>query len=704
MCEDHEQLIERYLRLILDSNYSRIENENSTNISFLRFGYRKKKIQSRVDLIVSYLTQDMQTLLFRLNYQGSGLIPVFAYNSNVTIPPEIHTGVYTVWGNTVTEDELRMNVLLGLFKWQRVGFLHIRNSSKTTASIYETLYQVLTKTLRDNHPDMCYYTETIDVANKMDFDRAAQNLYKERSTNVVVLFGAEKDKIGFINTVKSGLFMKHIIWVTQDFDMKHIKLKLPIKLITLNNRLRGRLISVRKSLFRDAKASNQAIVGNSVAETAYTIIETVKWHIQQLDIRWRPFQKTPLTFVDMRAFYFMFSRETWTVRSPVMKPNLIKNYPRLFKSVFLGESSCPRLVCPPGWRQVSGQQYLPHQTKWKFEYGWTCRPCKANQVKSVSGNGTCTTCPEQFIANTERTKCYDPFSRVYLKRNLTYKICVVLSIIGVIVSLCLKIVFLVNRNSPIGKSTDFGMTMCHLSTALVLQLSLLLLYSLGRTTRVSCLLGAAMYALLYSLFISITLVKSRKLTKAFMTKQRATHRDRQLVFAQQVFTIALLVTIPIAMLFIAEVKNPNGVTEETGSTTYEILVYCSEPFHKTIQLGYALALQVACLITAYKGRKLPSLFNESMAMVYASLTTTIALIVMFVVQAFQKDPLRRPLIDWMAVSFNLNTFLLFLYGKKVWVMLFRSVKNTRGYMQQKTFEFATRLVDARTEKSGVLIT
>lgn len=707
VCEDHELLIERYLDLILDPKYSRRLNENWTSIEFLPRFYQKRKRQSRVDLIVSYLTQDMQTLLFRLDYHQLGLIPVFAYNLNVTIHPELHAAFYTVWGNTATDDMLHLSVLLRLFEWQRVGFLHLRNRSEPTTGIYAKMYQDFTKSLHRSHPDMCFYTETVDIGNKTHFDRAVRNLHSEYSANVVVLFGTEQDKTRFIKTTNRNFYTKHI-WVVQDFEIRNIfevrnkfPTNLPIRIVTLNNRLRKRLVAARKSLFRYRNRQKQLFVrwSGRLVEAAYAVIETVKWYLKLLKLLWKPFYKKTMSFIDMYAVSVNVDFvEFWRVNDPKLSCDIVKNFQRLFKSVFRTESSCHRLMCPPGWSQVGGQQYLPHQTKWDFEYGWTCQPCKENQVKPTAGNATCTACSLHSISNRERTKCYNPYRRVYKKRNLTYAICVASSILGVIASLFLNVVFMVHRNSPIGKSTDFGMTQCHLSTSFVLQIALLILHHIPRTTATSCFIVATVYASLYNLFVALALMKSHKLLKAFNAKQRATKRDRLEVFTQQIFIVALLVAIPVVVLFITAVNNTPGITEERNTTKYQILIFCSQPFQETVQLIYAMALQIACLVTAYRGRHLPSLFNESMALVYASLATTMALVAMFAVQAFRDDPLGRPLISWMVVSFNLNTFLLFLYGKKVWVMLYQKDKNTHAHVQHKTFEFAKQLAGKKHYK------
>jgi len=103
-------------------------------------------------------------------------------------------------------------------------------------------------------------------------------------------------------------------------------------------------------------------------------------------------------------------------------------------------------------------------------------------------------------------------------------------------------------------------------------------------------------------------------------------------------------------------------------------------------MAYGMVLQIACLITAYRGRDLPNVFNESMSLVYSSFITTIIIAVMFVVQVYQKNPLITPLITWIVLSMNSLIYLVLLYARKVYIMLFRKEKNTVSYVQKQTFD------------------
>ena len=122
--------------------------------------------------------------------------------------------------------------------------------------------------------------------------------------------------------------------------------------------------------------------------------------------------------------------------------------------------------------------------------------------------------------------------------------------------------------------------------------------------------------------------------------------------------------------------------EETRLLRYK---HCSSHFHMNVQISFVLLLQCFCFASAYRGKNLPAIFNESMSLIYASLMTTFGFAVMFPIQYFQKDPFTRSTTSWMLITMNNILFLLFCYGGKMHFIIFKRHKNNASYFQQKTF-------------------
>jgi len=255
-------------------------------------------------------------------------------------------------------------------------------------------------------------------------------------------------------------------------------------------------------------------------------------------------------------------------------------------------------------------------------------------------------------------------------------------------TIILAITFFVYRETPIGKSTDLVMTMFHFIINLLLHTTVFCMQHL-KPSSVNCVAIVVWSGLTYNLFVSVTLVKSHKLLKAFTSTNKASEMDRRITVMQQRFTIALLIGISGVLVIISLVQEFPLVVQKRNTDKYLIYIFCSNHLHIFIQMAYGMVLQIACFVTAYRCRNLPNVFNESMS-VYSVLViqrlTTVITSVMFVVQAFQKDPLVTPLITWIVISLNTVIFLVFLYARKVYIMIFRKEKNSLSYIQKQTFD------------------
>ena len=106
--------------------------------------------------------------------------------------------------------------------------------------------------------------------------------------------------------------------------------------------------------------------------------------------------------------------------------------------------------------------------------------------------------------------------------------------------------------------------------------------------------------------------------------------------------------------------------------------------HVTLQICYLFALQTFLLIQAFRGRKLPGLYNEAMTNVYTSFTAITLCIatlpVFFVTQ--QTESSKATLQCFILTIINFSQICM-LYGKRFYLVLFQQHKNTREYIRSK---------------------
>ena len=544
------------------------------------------------------------------------------------------------------------------------------------ANIYSILYHEFISSLPINHPTICFYRHNVNVINKTDLDRAVKNLQQESLPNVVVLFGLPSDQIHFVNFANWGFHTKHV-WVVLDVDLRR----------ALSTAVKKKIISL-KNRFRQEMSYIQQVVGHKIeVNDALTKSEFLKVALKRLTSSKKSELKRIINNVNtvnmqgviQKGFVNLF----FTITSiSIFTDAFYVDYEDVIHHLEAG--SCKKLICTPGWYQTTGR-LLQQQTKWTAEYGWTCRKCLGNHIKPHHGNSSCTRCPPHTLSNVLNTRCYDPYKPIFLKKNLTYVFSITLSIASMVLTIVLIIVFLTYRKTPIGKSSNLAMTMLHL---IVNSLSHGILFYIQhiKPSFIYCIANIICSGVMYNLFVSVAFIKSHKLFKAFSSKRKATERDKKVTSMQQLFTIAILVAGSVVLLIVGFAQDLPSVVVRRDVADYLIYYSCSNLHHTFVQMGYGMSLQIACLVTAYRGRNLPSVFNESMSMVYSSFITTITTGVMFVVQVFQKDPLVAPFVTWIVLSMNTSTYLLFLYANKAYIMLFQKKKNTVRYIQEKTFD------------------
>ena len=262
-----------------------------------------------------------------------------------------------------------------------------------------------------------------------------------------------------------------------------------------------------------------------------------------------------------------------------------------------------------------------------------------------------------------------------------------LGIVGSVLSASALAIVTIFRNTPIVKCCDFSLTVLHLLTSLLVNIALLF-GSFMKPTQLICYLDATGVGFLYTIFIACVLTKSHKLLRAFGSTRRLTSNNKRNTVIQQWIVISLVSLSSGAFVLLALTKQTPEITNTRDVEKVLIYVTCNTISHKTLQLGLAAVLQVATFIIAYRGRNLPNIFNESISLLYASFGSTMSFAVMFIVLRFSKkeDLFFPSSMIWLSISLNSNIYILLCYAKKILIILFEKEKNTRSYMQRKTFE------------------
>ena len=685
VCDRSQDLTEKLSNLLLDPRYFS-SSSNLTNRVFQRN-------QSRIMLILSYLSLELEQLLFELVCVGKKPVTVvLSLNDNGRMLPNSCSSYYVKIHKTLQENLETLSRLLIMFDWQKVGVLHLVNSFDEEGT-YSTLFKGFMRRLSTHHSHVCFYQDTLQVENKTDYSRVIRNLGSEQQPNVVILFGMPSNQTKLVRDASKNFHTKRT-WVLHDVrslvDKFSFSASTNWKILSIESDHRKWISQTIKPYAKWKDSFEKLHVDNTVLPfTVYSQIEWIKFALQLKKTHSRISVLAGFLasiFTDLNI-YGLVQEGRYEVIDMINIEHISGEFLISIKNR-LGSSTCQRPNCWPGWEETWGKISIQTNRKWTKEYGWTCRQCRRGSSKETFGNATCKPCPAFYKSNNKTTQCYDPYFKKFT--GGFYIACVVLSFTAEVLHLFIMVVYIVYRKTPICKSIDTNLTIVHLLSSFSL---IVFLHVIKRDepNEWLCLLIPVIVGMNYCLFVGVVIIKSQKLLKAFNSKVKVTSRDRLVTKMQQLFTLVTILLISIFITIVLVVHDrPRVITERKVNVLLK-LNYCSNLRHINVQLGFGMFLQFASFIVAYKGRNLPGIYNDSMTLVYASFITSLSFVVMFTIQYFQKDPLLPPEIAWLTILINIHVYIIFCNAPKICTILFRKEKNTVAYIQKKTFKAMTKI-------------
>ena len=349
-------------------------------------------------------------------------------------------------------------------------------------------------------------------------------------------------------------------------------------------------------------------------------------------------------------------------------------------------SRCPSLHCQPGFYR--SYEKLTHG------FSWICTPCPDNHFKADSGNHECITCKGRLSVNNEdRTACIDPYTNVFVDYSSKESYIIgSVSLFALLIAIATMLTFIVKRNTPIVMTSDFKVSILHLSIHAVT----LIATPLAFFTNEICITKPLVFTTLYTLNIGIVFIKSQKLLQAFLSKVRITAEEAKRTVIYQIFTIFIFLLSVNVAYFIGYYQQAVQILEFEDQSNLTRERVCSTYFHNTIVMVAISLVQLMCTIQAYRGRNIPSVMNDGVILMYATFILTISFVVCFIIVPFQK-PMEKEISQCIAILVNTMVVTFLLYGQKAYRMLFYPEQNTRAYFRNQRLRGMKQEVNQRIE-------
>lgn len=376
-------------------------------------------------------------------------------------------------------------------------------------------------------------------------------------------------------------------------------------------------------------------------------------------------------------------------------PNITWNSQNSFKGVPLSVCS---YECKPGERRET-----------KSPCCWECASCPLGTVSSSGLYSNCSECPERQKPNKEKTKCVD-----LPKNNLNWKNISAIAVastaaVGLVTTILFVVVFIRHRNTPIVKGSNKELSFL-LLTVVALFFFLAFLYLLTPTDLLCRAINILRYTV-FTLCVSILLLKSRKIVKAFQfggplpdgLTSRPKKKKKSFFFKGQKLHLLFLISIQVILIVAWTICDPPS--KETIVRPLQYVFVVCKPFRSTtgqallaMIITTILLLSFACVYYAFRGRKIPENFNEAR---YIGFSMYIVLL-----SSAAYYPVEFGLEGWYVgiiggVTTLVSSFALLgcIFGPKVYVIFFSPEQNTREAVSNEIAKYSLSASVAMTRKA-----
>ena len=719
---DHSELLSKVISdVFLDVKYSR--NVTNSNV------YRPP--DTDIVLVLSYVNQIDGLLL-------DGLLEMERNFPLVVLNPTNHRHLIDYHqASTQSVSVIKSNIenlksQFEFFQWKHVGLIALIQHKDC---IYYDYFEDVLKFLHESK-SICFFAQYVNTsAIGFNMSTAIQNLKQELNVNVTILFGHPNMQYKFVKAVtrNSPIEGDRRIWVSH--EMPYI----PKDFTDVNYFISNVNILRKEQLFNFHIVKTFLNISHLGRATAYEI--PPHRNEPELNKRTRQtYQESIGLFKRIMKVVYQNKDASKTLRLYKRVCNFLRNTIRQyyrthllvkiqrFETTFMAPADlyhninpdnennlelvsfkpklrsplCYSIVCPPGKTKVFGQ-ITRNVTKWRYHHGWTCQSCPKNTVKSTTGNGPCLPCKGRLIPFKDQSGCFDPYKELHMKLSDTkVMLSLALSLFSLVVTVFILLVLVLHRNTPIGRIIDFKTSIFQLGVIVIFLCAVPLVLLLDRTFE-TCLLRIPILFPLYTAITSIILIKSQKILTAFNARVRISKRQSLVTSIKQIsmvtcLSLGSLIIFGLVLLF----EYPRI---ETLAYSSELCVekHCLNITHVRFQIAFFISIHLACIVPAYRGRNLPSLFNEATPIIYLSFISIMSFLVLLGIEPFQRHQYSKDVTLWVVLTNNCVCVLLFLYGKKIYIIFFKPEKNTKDYLKNQTLASMAKRTNKRMARRVLML-